>query len=229
MPGYRFGHESVYSVTGEADIRQQMTTELARSIQNLDDPSLYINRELSWLAFNGRVLEEALDTRHPLLERVKFLSIFGSNLDEFFMIRVSGLRRQLESGVLEGPPDGMTPSEQLAEIRKSLLPQLDTMMSCYLEDLAPALAKAGVAVVPYDELKGKQRKLLRRHFKRQILNASGFRLCAIRKIAPQPVKDLIKGGGEGLKRPHRRYFTQIDRTFLGNKRLGFRVICRPQW
>jgi polyphosphate kinase len=148
-----------------------MTTELARSIQNLDDPSLYINRELSWLAFNGRVLEEALDTRHPLLERVKFLSIFGSNLDEFFMIRVSGLRRQLESGVLEGPPDGMTPSEQLAEIRKSLLPQLDTMMSCYLEDLAPALAKAGVAVVPYDELKGKQRKLLRRHFKRQIFPA----------------------------------------------------------
>jgi len=67
----------------------------------LDDPSLYINRELSWLQFNWRVLEEALDERHPLLERVKFLAIFSSNLDEFFMIRVSGLRRQVTGGVLE--------------------------------------------------------------------------------------------------------------------------------
>ena len=77
---------------------------------NLDDPYLYINRELSWLQFNWRVLEEALDAHHPLLERVKFLAIFASNLDEFFMIRVSGLRRQVTGGVLEVPPDGMTPS-----------------------------------------------------------------------------------------------------------------------
>lgn len=148
-----------------------MATEPALSIHNLDNPSLYFNRELSWLAFNERVLEEALDTKHPLLERVKFLSIFGSNLDEFFMIRVSGLRRQLESGVLEAPPDGMTPAEQLAEIRRELIPQLKTMMSCYRDDLVPALDEAGIAIVPYDELKGKQRKLLRRHFKRQIFPA----------------------------------------------------------
>jgi polyphosphate kinase len=73
---------------------------------DLDDPKLYINRELSFLQFNLRVLEEALDTRHPLLERVKFLSIFSSNLDEFFMIRVSGLRRQLTAEIVEAPPDG---------------------------------------------------------------------------------------------------------------------------
>src|SRR5262249_35849929 len=71
---------------------------------NLEDSYLYINRELSWLQFNERVLEEALDTRHPLLERVKFLAIFGNNLDEFFMIRVSGLRRQVTGGALETPP-----------------------------------------------------------------------------------------------------------------------------
>jgi hypothetical protein len=87
---------------------------------DLDDPSLYINRELSWLQFNWRVLEEALDERHPLLERVKFLAIFATNLDEFFMIRVSGLRRQVTGGVLEVPPDGMTPSEQLAAIHQTL-------------------------------------------------------------------------------------------------------------
>ena len=78
----------------------------------LDSPSLYINRELSWIRFNHHVLEEAQDEGHPLLERVKFLSIFANNLDEFFMIRVSGLQRQAAQGVLKAPPDGMTASER---------------------------------------------------------------------------------------------------------------------
>src|SRR5205085_5860424 len=76
----------------------------------------YFNRELSWLAFNERVLHEALDPRTPLLERVKFLAIFSSNLDEFYMVRVAGLRRQLGSGVLQTSPDGLSPQEQLARI-----------------------------------------------------------------------------------------------------------------
>src|SRR5712691_505275 len=77
---------------------------------------LYLNRELSWLAFNERVLDQAADPDWPLLERIKFLAIFGSNLDEFFMIRVSGLHEQLESGVVERAPDGLSASEQLARI-----------------------------------------------------------------------------------------------------------------
>jgi polyphosphate kinase len=140
-------------------------------ITDLDDPSLFMNRELGWVQFNGRVLEEALDQRHPLLERVKFLSIFSNNLDEFFMIRVSGLRRQLESGVLSAPPDGMTPSEQLAAIRQELLPQLSAQMDCWQNDVRKALLDADLAVLKYDELKGKQKKLLRRHFKREIFPA----------------------------------------------------------
>ncbi|MGC9467635.1 MAG: polyphosphate kinase 1 [Anaerolineae bacterium] len=136
---------------------------------DLDDPSLYFNRELSLLKFNYRVLVEALDEdRHPLLERVKFLSIFFNNMDEFFMIRVSGLRRQLAAGVVEAPPDGMTPAEQLAAIRRELLPILEEAMTCWLEDLEPNLRAEGIHILRYRELKGKQRRLMRRHFEREI-------------------------------------------------------------
>ena len=82
----------------------------------LEEPNHFLNRELSWLQFNLRVLEEAEDKRHPLLERVKFLAIFATNLDEFFMIRVSGLHRQVAGGFVGTTPDGMTPSEQIGAI-----------------------------------------------------------------------------------------------------------------
>ena len=135
---------------------------------NLDHRTYYFNRELSWLQFNARVLEEAVDQRSPLLERVKFLSIFFSNLDEFFMIRVSGLRRQLESGALVAPPDGMSPAQQLTAIHDRLEPQLAEAARCWAEDLQPQLTTAGINVLPYQELKSKQRKLLRRMFKREL-------------------------------------------------------------
>jgi polyphosphate kinase len=135
---------------------------------NLNDPGLFINRELSMLRFNGRVLEEALDKGHPLLERVKFLAIFASNMDEFFMIRVSGLRRQLAAEVLETPPDGMTAAEQLAAIRQELLPLMKQLSDCWHDDLQPKLRRAGIHILRYDELKRKQRRLLRQHFEREI-------------------------------------------------------------
>jgi polyphosphate kinase len=132
------------------------------------DPHLFINRELSWLEFNRRVLEEAEDPANPLLERVRFLSIFGTNLDEFFMIRVSGLRGQKLTGVVDTPPDGMTPDQQLAAIRAALLPMLERTTQCWRDTLLPALDAAGIHVLGYDDLKKKQRKLLRRHFKHEI-------------------------------------------------------------
>ena len=135
---------------------------------NLDHRTYYFNRELSWLQFNARVLEEALDETTPLLERVKFLSIFFSNLDEFFMIRVSGLRRQLSGGALIAPPDGMTPAQQLTAIHDRLEPQLAQAARLWVEDLQPRLNDAGVNVLPYDQLKSKQRKLLRKVFKREL-------------------------------------------------------------
>src|ERR1700744_311317 len=106
----------------------------------LDDPALYINRELSWLAFNDRVLEEALDERNPLLERLKFIAIYGTNLDEFFMIRVAGLKQLIEAEVHTRSEDGLLPEEQLAAVAARLRPSLDVMTTCLAGDLLPALA-----------------------------------------------------------------------------------------
>lgn len=135
---------------------------------DLDTPRLYINRELSWLQFNSRVLEEAEDIELPLLERVKYLSIFSSNLDEFFMIRISGLRQQLTGGVLEAPPDGMTPSEQISAVRQELMGQLTRFSRCWQHDLLPKLELSGIHVLRYNQLQPKQRQLLRRYFSREI-------------------------------------------------------------
>ncbi|UCE64070.1 MAG: polyphosphate kinase 1, partial [Nitrospirota bacterium] len=138
---------------------------------DLHDPSLYINRELSWLQFNSRVLEEAEDTTQPLLERVKFLSIFFSNLDEFFMIRISGLREQLASGVVETSPDGMTPSDQLTSIRQELHSQLSRATDCWDHELLPGLEAADIHLFSYDQLIPKHREALRRYFLREVFPA----------------------------------------------------------
>src|SRR5215813_9772285 len=127
-----------------------------RSLRNQKD--LLINRELSWLEFNRRVLEEALDHRHPLLERLKFLAIFSSNLDEFFMIRVSGLQEAVAAGIAETSPDGMSAYEQLAEISRQLRPMLDEQMRCLREDVMPNLAEAGIRIRRYEELNKRERR-----------------------------------------------------------------------
>jgi polyphosphate kinase len=144
---------------------------LPEAIHNLEDPRLYLNRELSWLEFNKRVLEEAEDPSHPLLERVKFLSIFFNNLDEFFMIRISGLREQLSSGVLEAAIDGMSPSDQLGQIREALLQSFSRVTRCWQDELLPRLVEADIRILSYKNIKPKQRSLLRRYFRKEIFPA----------------------------------------------------------
>jgi polyphosphate kinase len=141
------------------------------TVSNCEDPKLYLNRELSWLEFNKRVLEEAEDSSNPLLERIKFLSIFFNNLDEFFMIRISGLREQLSSGVQEASLDGTSPSEQLGKIRDALMASFGRVLRCWKEELLPNLGAAGIHILPYQEVKPKQRSLLRRYFRKEIFPA----------------------------------------------------------
>ena len=129
--------------------------------------SLYLNRELSWLAFNARVLHEATDPRVPLLERLKFLAIFSSNLDEFFMVRVAGLRRQLESGTLHTTPDGLTAAEQLAAIRERVGALLAEQRRCFA-DLQQELAPHGVRIIGMGELTAGERRAIDEQFESQI-------------------------------------------------------------
>lgn len=144
-------------------------TELSNAISPaLDDPRLFFNRELSWLEFNRRVLNEALDKSNPLLERLKFLSIFSTNLDEFFMIRISGLKEQIAENVVKTSPDGLTAGEQLREIRRKLAPMLATQMRCLNEEILPALAAEGIRICPYDELKEQEKKQLDSYFHKQV-------------------------------------------------------------
>ncbi|GJL49613.1 MAG: polyphosphate kinase [Nitrospirales bacterium] len=138
---------------------------------DLYDPKLYLNRELSWLEFNERVLEEAEDHSQPLLERAKFLAIFFSNLDEFFMVRISGLREQVTSGVVESPPDGMAPSDQLSAVRQKLLSQLTRITKCWENDLFHKLHDANICLFRYDQLSSTQRETLRQYFSQEIFPA----------------------------------------------------------
>src|SRR5437588_6537336 len=109
-------------VSPRIDKHMQQDVIAATSATELEQPDLYINRELSWIEFNRRVFEEAQDTRHPLLERLKFLSIFDSNLDEFIMIRLAGLKDQLAAHVSSLSPDGRTAEQQLLAVRERLAP-----------------------------------------------------------------------------------------------------------
>jgi polyphosphate kinase len=127
------------------------------------DVSLYVNRELSLLAFQHRVLEEALDPGNPLLERVKFLGILGSNLDEFFMVRVAGLLAQVDAGTTESGPDGMSPSAQLVAIRREVKKLLVEAHRCWRE-LVDSLRDAGVHIMDYADLNEKQRRYANEYF-----------------------------------------------------------------
>jgi len=143
-------------------------TDIGSETVDLRDPRLFINRELSMLEFNYRVLEEALDDSLPLLERVKFLAIFANNLDEFFMIRVSGLREQVAAGVVETPADGLTPAQQLAAIRKRLLPMLELQYGCFWDDIVPKLNKHNLFIASYADLPEDRQEALQLFFENEI-------------------------------------------------------------
>jgi polyphosphate kinase len=132
------------------------------------DPKNFINRELSWLEFNRRVLEEAQDATQPLMERVKFLSIFASNLDEFFEIRVAGIKQQIDSGAADIGPDGMTPAEVFDEIQKRVHQMVDECYRLWNEEIIPALAGNNIHIMDISKLKGAEAEWVRKFFRNDV-------------------------------------------------------------
>lgn len=146
----------------------------------------YLNRELSWLQFNCRVLEEAANPENPLLERLKFLAIFESNLDEFYMVRVSGLIEQFESGVLEMSPDGRTPTDQLRIIAETAEPLRRRGHHVFKDDIKPNLELSGIHLKDYVDLTEKQRRDLEAYFAKEV-----FPLCTPLILHPAPTVPFI--------------------------------------
>lgn len=150
------------------EIRDQVNMEKntnPNNIVDLDSPKLYINRELSALAFIHRILEEAMDDANPLLERLKFLAFVGSNLDEFYMVRVSGVKKQVDVGVVDLPADQLTPADLLAEIRKMASALMKEASDHFLNILIPTLKEAGIYILNYQELNKRQKESIETYYK----------------------------------------------------------------
>ncbi|MEG3940844.1 MULTISPECIES: polyphosphate kinase 1 [unclassified Microcoleus] len=148
--------------------KPKKTTTKTYTEINLSDPQYYFNREQSWLEFNNRVLHEALDPRTPLLERLKFLAIFSSNLDEYFMVRVAALKQQVEAKVSKLTSDGSKPQEQLDGIYKRLLPMVTQQHAYFDQTLRPKLVANGIHILDYIDLNQEQRNYLHRYFQEQV-------------------------------------------------------------
>ena len=128
-------------------------------------PAHFINRELSWLEFNQRVLDEALNPANPLLERVKFFTITSSNLDEFFEVRVAGVKQQIESDVVERSVDGKTASETFRAIRKRVRAMVEQQYRCWREELLPALAANEIHLLDYAHLDAADRTWVEHYYR----------------------------------------------------------------
>src|SRR5579859_298300 len=140
----------------------------ARMTRSVSDPSLYINRETSWLAFNSRVLEEANDDRNPLLERVKFLAISASNLDEFFEVRVAGLLQRIEEGFIDAGPDALTAQQERELIVKETHEFVEEQNECWNGQLLPALARENIRVLNVKDLSAEQEAFIDEYCEKEV-------------------------------------------------------------
>jgi len=151
-----------------APIRSMATRKKKSKTKSEAGKVAYFNRELSWLAFNRRVLEQAQSTRHPLLERVRFLAIVSSNLDEFFEIRVAGLMQQVDSGVTDLGSDGLSPMEMLRRIHSVVASLVEDQYHCWHHQLVPALAREGILFRPPHDLTKAEVNWVRAYFREQV-------------------------------------------------------------
>jgi polyphosphate kinase len=137
-------------------------------LKKYKDPKNFFNRDLSWIEFNRRVLEEALNPELPLLEKIKFISIFLTNLDEFYMIRISGLKEQIAANIIEPSIEGFTPREQIQKIEKTIQPMLKEVLDLWTESIVPELKENGISILEYGDLDDSEKKILTDYFQKEI-------------------------------------------------------------
>ena len=137
-------------------------------LKKYKDPKNFFNRDLSWIEFNRRVLEEALNPELPLLEKIKFISIFLTNLDEFYMIRISGLKEQIAANIIEPSIEGYTPREQIQKIEKTIQPMLKEVLDLWTESIVPELKENGISILEYNDLDDSEKKILTDYFQKEI-------------------------------------------------------------
>lgn len=162
-----------------------MPANQPKKFTRLDKPEYFVNRELSWLEFNARVLEEAFDRNNPLLERLKFLCIVSSNLDEFFEVRVAGLKQQQEIGSNDAGADGMTPTEQLNAIAERVQVMVERQYRCWREELLPALEKEEIRFPTYPDVSEDDLEYLQSYFEKEVYPV--LTPLAIDPVHPFPV------------------------------------------
>ncbi len=161
--------QAIAKISAEGATEKVQAVEIPpQTGERLSDPKNFINRELSWLEFNRRVLEEAQDPTQPLIERVKFLTIFSSNLDEFFEIRVAGIKQQIESETSDVGPDGLSPTETFNNIRRVVTELVATQYALWNDELLPQLAKNGIRVREVSELGAKRAAWAHRYFQQEV-------------------------------------------------------------
>src|SRR6266487_5565314 len=156
------------SVADEPSVGVGLLRKDVPEVTRFSDPRNFINRELSWLEFNRRVLEEAQDPTQPLIERVKFLTIFSSNLDEFVEIRVAGIKQQIESQTSELGPDGLSPTEVFNRIQKTVRELFAEQYTLWKNELLPELAKNGIYIREISELPAKRAAWAHRYFLQEV-------------------------------------------------------------
>src|SRR5204863_3297918 len=194
------------SVAEEPSPKVELLRKDSPTEERLSAPENFINRELSWLEFNRRVLEEAQDPTQPLIERVKFLTIFSSNLDEFFEIRVAGIKQQIESETSGVGPDGLSPTETFNSIQRVVRELVAAEYSLWNEDLLPLLAKNGIRIPKMTELSAKRAAWAHKYFQEEVFPM----LTPLAVDASHPFPHLLnrshnllvraktRRGGEGL-------------------------------
>jgi polyphosphate kinase len=187
----------------KSPLKRPAQPESTQDSRDASDTPKYLNREISWLDFNHRVLELAQDKSIPLLERARYLAIFSSNLDEFFMKRVGGLQRQQLAHVTEPTIDGLTPHEQLQAIHAHLRPMLEEHVACWLEDLKPALEKQGIFIRDYDAMQAIDRSVADDYFSKHVFPI--LTPLAVDPAHPFPfISNLSNSIGVILENPERR-------------------------